>query len=390
MRVSRILGPALSLLSGITAKNIYVSPTGNGSGTLESPYGSIQAAVDAAAAGDTIFLRGGTYAPSANIQIGKSGTRTAPISVRPYENEKVIIDGDNMPGTPKALDEALPNAERGIFHIQDAEYWAFYNLELINGPYGIYARDASHNYYEGLSTHDNYETGFQLEGASSNNTVLNLDSYRNRDPRKNGESADGFACKSGEGEGNVLRNARLWDNVDDGLDLFMFGSPVVMEEVYAWGNGYNRWGFTPFEGDGNGFKLGITDNPPANHVIRNCMAFGNWKKGFIDNGNPGSLTFERNTAWNNGDQGFHMRSSSSTLRDNIAVSNGGSSQVDLISSVSASGNSWQSGSWSNSSFESRDPATLQGARGSNGKVQPSNFLLPTSGAAIGATTQQEV
>ncbi|KAK3291327.1 pectin lyase fold/virulence factor [Chaetomium fimeti] len=390
MRVSQTLGVALSVLSSATAKDLYVSPTGKGSGTLENPYGSIQSAVDAAAAGDTIFLREGTYAPSANIQVGKSGSRTAPISVRPYQNEKVIIDGDNMPGTPKELDESLPNPERGIFHIQDAEYWAFYNLELINGPYGIYARDASHNYYEGLSTHDNYETGFQLEGASSNNTVVNLDSYRNRDPRKNGESADGFACKSGSGEGNVLRNARLWDNVDDGLDLFMFGSPVVMEEVYAWGNGYNRWGFTPFEGDGNGFKLGITDNPPANHVVRNCMAFANYKKGFIDNGNPGSLTFERNTAWNNGDVGFNMRSSSSVLRGNIAVSNVGSAQVSLIDDVSASGNSWQSGSWSNSSFASTDPATLEGARGSNGKVQPSDFLLPTSGDAIGATTQEEV
>lgn len=76
---------------------------------------------------------------------------------------------------------------------------------LINGPYGIYARDASHNYYELITTHDNYETGFQLQGSSSNNTVIYLDSYRNRDPRKNGESADGFACKEGSGEGNVLR-----------------------------------------------------------------------------------------------------------------------------------------------------------------------------------------
>jgi hypothetical protein len=97
-RVSHALSLALSLLSGVTAKDIYVSPTGSGSGTLESPYGSIQTAVNAAAAGDTIFLRGGTYAPSANIQVSKSGTRTAPISVRPYQNEKVIINGDNMPG----------------------------------------------------------------------------------------------------------------------------------------------------------------------------------------------------------------------------------------------------------------------------------------------------
>lgn len=220
---------------------------------------------------------------------------------------------------------------------------------------------------------------------------MNLDSYRNRDPRKNGESADGFACKSGKGDGNVLRNARLWDNVDDGLDLFMFESAVTLEEVYAWGNGYNHWNFSPFEGDGNGFKLGITNNPPANHVIRNSMAFGNFKKGFIDNGNPGSLTFERNTAWNNGDVGFNMRSSSSTMKNNIAAANVGNAQVSLVSSVKASGNSWDSkDSWTSSSFKSTDASMMKGARGADGRVQGSDFLIPNTGAAIGATTQQKI
>jgi hypothetical protein len=260
---------------------------------------------------------------------------------------------------------------------------------LINGPYGIYARDASHNHYESITTHDNYETGFQLQGSSSNNTVIYLDSYRNRDPRKNGESADGFACKEGSGDGNTLRNARLWENVDDGLDLFMFGSAVTIEEVYAWGNGFNRWGFGEFNGDGNGFKLGITNNPPANHVVRNCMAFGNAKKGFIDNGNPGKLTVERNTAWNNGDLGFHFRSSSSNVVGNVAVGNLGSEQVALVASVKAERNSWQSGSWSNSSFESVDPAVLQGPRGADGRVKASGFLIPI-GKDIGATTGADV
>ncbi|KAL2673953.1 hypothetical protein Neosp_012399 [[Neocosmospora] mangrovei] len=380
----------LAILSGASAKDIFVSPTGTGSGTLDAPYGSIQSAVNAAKAGDTIYLRKGTYAPTTNIQFKTSGSKGSPITVRPYQSEKVIIDGENLPGTPKKLDEALPNGERGIFHIQNANYWSFYNLELINGPYGIYARDASNNYYEGLSTHDNYETGFQLEGASANNVVVNLDSYRNRDPRKNGESADGFACKDGTGEGNVLRNARLWDNVDDGLDLFMFGSPVTLEEVYAWGNGYNRWGFSPFEGDGNGFKLGIKNNPPANHIVKNCIAFDNLKKGFIDNGNPGTITFERNTAWSNGDVGYNMKSSSSKMTNNIAASND-VGQVSLISSVKASGNSWNDGTtWNDKSFKSTDSSTLKGARGSDGRVKASDFLIPTSGKAIGATTKAKV
>lgn len=66
--------------------------------------------------------------------------------------------------------------------------WKHYHLtssRLKNGPYGIYNHDASNNYFERLITHDNYETGFQLEGASANNVVLYLDSYANRDPRKN-------------------------------------------------------------------------------------------------------------------------------------------------------------------------------------------------------------
>lgn len=95
--LSTLVFPLLSV-GGAAALEIFVSPDGTGSGTLDAPYGSIQDAVDAASAGDTIFLRGGTYAPESNIQISSSGEATAPISIRPYEDEAVIIDGENMPG----------------------------------------------------------------------------------------------------------------------------------------------------------------------------------------------------------------------------------------------------------------------------------------------------
>ncbi|KAF2836070.1 polysaccharide lyase family 9 protein [Patellaria atrata CBS 101060] len=379
-------------LLGCQGADIFVSPTGGSTeiGSLESPFGSIQKAVDTAQPGDIIFLRGGTYVPSVNIQITKKGTSSARFTIRPYESEKAIIDGENMPGTPSAVGESLANTNRGIFHIQNAAYWQFFDLELKNGPYGIYNRDASNNHFERLVTHDNYETGFQLEGASSNNVVLYLDSYRNRDPRKNGESADGFACKEGSGTGNVLRGARLWDNVDDGLDLWQFGSPVTIEDTIAWGNGVNRWGFSPFEGDGNGFKLGggSADKLVAgNHIVRNCIAFSNLKKGFIDNGNPGALTIERNTAWDNGDQGFVFKSSKSVLKNNIAAVNGGSSQVSIAGAATSSCNSWNiGGTWNNATFKSVDDPVVKGPRDTGGEIQGSNFLLPTSGTAIGATT----
>ncbi|GES61292.1 pectate lyase [Aspergillus terreus] len=348
------------------------------------------ALVDLATAGSTIYLRKGTFSPSSNIQITKSGKPGAPYVLRAYDGEKVIIDGEALPGTPAELDASLPNEDRGILHIQDAEYWEFYDLELINGPYGVYSRDASNNHYERIVTRDNYETGFQLQGAASNNTVLYLDSYRNRDPRKNGESADGFACKEGEGEGNVLRGARLWNNVDDGLDLWEFESAVTIEDTISWGNGYNRWGFTPFEGDGNGFKLGGGDDAdigPANHVITNCIAFGNAKDGFTDNSQPGDFLLTRNTAWNNAAVGFRFGTAVATLKSNVAAANG-EKPASLSDDQISQGNSWDgSATWSNSSFVSVDATLVQGARGADGRIQASDFLLPKSGEAIGATTQ---
>ncbi|KAK2752793.1 hypothetical protein FQN55_005925 [Onygenales sp. PD_40] len=376
------------------ARDIYVDAAGSsgGDGTIESPLVSIHDAVDAAAAGDTIFLRGGTYAPTSNIQItAVSGTVDAPITITAYEDEKVIVDGEGMPGTPADLDASLPNEERGIFHIQNVSYWRFIGIELINGPYGIYARDASNNHYERLITRDNYESGFQLQGASANNVVLYLDSYGNRDPRKKGESADGFACKEGSGEGNVLRGARLWNNVDDGLDLWEFTSAVTIEDTIAWGNGFNRWDFSDFQGDGNGFKLGGGDADQigaANHVVTNCIAFSNAAKGFTDNKQPGDFTLSHNTAWNNGEVGFQITTAAATLEANIgAVNNNGGEQVSLTSGTVSSGNSWDGDeSWSNSSFLSVDTSTVQGDRAADGKVVGSEFLLPVSGEDIGATT----
>ncbi|KAG8767074.1 hypothetical protein FRC15_005933 [Serendipita sp. 397] len=210
---------------------IYVSPSGSdsNSGTSTSaPLKTIQAAVNKAVAGDTIFLRAGTYAPSTNIQITKSGTSSAPITLKNYNGEKVVIDGENMPYTPAALGADLPNADRGAIHIQNAIYWIFEGLEVIHGAYGVYSRDASYNIYRNLITRDNYESGLQIQGTAAYNQVINLDSYGNRDPRKNGESADGLAIKEGSGAGNVVRGARLWNNADDGFDGNVFKVGVYM------------------------------------------------------------------------------------------------------------------------------------------------------------------
>lgn len=91
----------IALLVGLVqAADLYVSPSGKdtNAGSLAAPFLSIQKAIDTATAGSTIYLRAGTYAPSKNIQIKKSGTASAPYILRAYSSEKVIIDGENLTG----------------------------------------------------------------------------------------------------------------------------------------------------------------------------------------------------------------------------------------------------------------------------------------------------
>lgn len=98
LAILKIFCALVALIGPAQSKDIFVSPSGTGSGSQTAPYGSIQSAVNAAVAGDTIFLRAGTYKPTTNIQITKSGTRTSPITLRSYPNEKVILDGEGLPG----------------------------------------------------------------------------------------------------------------------------------------------------------------------------------------------------------------------------------------------------------------------------------------------------
>jgi hypothetical protein len=386
------------LLPLVLSATIYVSPTGSdtAAGTLTAPLKSIQSAVNKAVAGDTIYLRGGTYSPTTNIQVkNKSGTSSARITLAAYQSEIPIIDGEALPSTPAPVGGSVASADRGILHVEGSSYWTFKGIELINGPYGVYAVNSNNNVFDRLVTHDNYETGFQLQGTSANNQILYLDSYANRDPRKNGESADGIGIKEGTGEGNLLKGARLWNNVDDGLDLWEFKSKVTIVDTLSWGNGFNRWGFSDFQGDGNGFKLGggdEADKGPADHNVTNCIAFSNAAKGFTDNSQPGNFVLLRNTAWNNSDVGFKSTTAATTFTNNIAAVNTkattNSAQVSLNSAQKQSGNSWQgSATWTDSSFKSVDVSLVQGKRGSDGKIAANNFLLPASGAAIGATTQ---
>jgi hypothetical protein len=91
---------ACSGLAG--AANYYVAPSGGSDsnpGTVSQPWATLEKALATAAAGDTVYFRGGThtasgsYYPSATAHAGTSGS---PITLTSYPNETATITGNNI------------------------------------------------------------------------------------------------------------------------------------------------------------------------------------------------------------------------------------------------------------------------------------------------------
>nr|XP_036574264.1 secreted pectate lyase [Colletotrichum truncatum]XP_036587699.1 secreted pectate lyase [Colletotrichum truncatum]KAF6780668.1 secreted pectate lyase [Colletotrichum truncatum]KAF6798641.1 secreted pectate lyase [Colletotrichum truncatum] len=381
------------------AANIYVAPKGDAApdGTQRKPYGNIQTAVDLSRPGDVIILRGGTYDLLKNINITVNGTETAPITLRAATDEEVIIDGEALPDTPAPLGGKVAGVNRGVLHVEYTRFWHFSRLIFTHGAYGVYVKDSSNLRFNQITTRDNYESGFHMQGNLSNNVIAYLDSHGNRDPRNSGENADGLGIKEGRGEGNIIIGGRFWDNSDDGVDFWEFHSKLVIKDSIAWGNGYNRWGIPDFTGNGNGFKLGggsKGDIKPAGRDIINCISFGNKKHGFTDNSQTGDFLFEENTAVWNGGVGFRSVNATGVLERNLATLNGpagnttAEGQRTLSAPQKSRGNSWDNDLplFTNQSFKSIDTNLVTGPRGKNGKIAASDFLLPVDGAKFGATT----
>lgn len=315
------------------SRTIYVATTGNDSnpGTQTSPYLNIQKAIDAAAPGDTIYIRGGTYMLTKRIKIEKAGTAEARICLWGYPGERVIIDGSQI--VANSTNEF--KQARCIYVNHFGDYWHFKNLELCNAKDNGMKLEGSYNIVEKCKFYGNNDTGlqigmykdFSIEETQSfpisgepqfnpgytyckYNIVINCDSWYNCDTKSysgsdDGKDADGFAAKLFPGPGTEFHGCRAWQNSDDNWDLYMVYHPILIDNCWSWKAGYDKNG-TAF-GNGNGFKLGgggtsggaAFPQSVGAHVVKNCIAFDCLHKGFDQNNAYEAMYLFNNVSWNN-------------------------------------------------------------------------------------------
>jgi hypothetical protein len=311
---------ALAIVS-VHATDIHVATTGSDTndGTEAAPLATIHKAMELVKAGDRILVHEGTYTISERIKIPELPTNADKrCELRAWPESavgKVIIDGSAMNHTTQNEFKM----GRCIYVNHLANYWTFYGLVLQNAEDNGMKVEGSYNIIERCTFRWNNDTGLQIgmfkdftiEETKSfpisgqpqfnpgytycrYNKVINCDSYENADARTyNGSDdygdADGFACKLFPGPGTEFHGCRAWTNSDDNWDLYMVYHPVVIDSCWAYNAGRTKDGRDV--GNGNGFKLGgggtsggaAFAQSTGAHVVTNCVAFGNLKKGFDQN-----------------------------------------------------------------------------------------------------------
>lgn len=349
-RTNRIAGVAAAtfmFLTGSTAfaQDIFVNALncpGPGTGTEADPYCTIQSAVNAALAGDTINVNDGLYMENVAIPAGKNGLTlfgdpTPPASVIDCGG---VGDGLFIKSHDVIIDHmTIHNCVVGIFHSANRGHIDDNTIEGCD--VGIQISAAMSNFVEDNNLKNNGD-GIQflnfsnsnfvltnvIEDGTGNGVVLNLKGGRHNFIDKNTLTRNtGWGIVIDQ-EDNTLKRNQAKENLAGG---YLLTTDIALSYNLAENNGSHGFeingaveaflaGNKAVGNLGDGFR--ITNNAKDNHLVDN-KAQGNSGHGFhfVDVPVKGNLLAD-NDASNNALDGFHLTNSQNqTLTDNTAEGN---------------------------------------------------------------------
>ncbi len=205
--------PTYLPLVNLEKEALFVSPNGSDAnpGTVSKPWRTLSHAGERIKAGDTLYIRGGTYHES--FIIYNSGTQTSPIVVTNYSNEEVIIDGLNM---------TFPAHQSGTPLIEVLGDWIVTsNLTISNsGEYGVTV-EGNHNVLDNLYVHHSWGNGVTLQGnyALAQNMRLWSNSMKNEGGILPVSWGAGITCARYP-DYCTIRKSISWENWGEGISTF--------------------------------------------------------------------------------------------------------------------------------------------------------------------------
>ena len=395
LRIASAVGISVLLPAASYAAEFYVAPTGSDSaaGTLAAPFATLAKANSAAAAGDTIWVRGGTYFITTQLVLSKSGTSDSKrTKIWAYPGEIPVLDASKYVTSNRGADVPVVRVSGDWMHLR--------GLEIANAKVGasgdhsyslLRADNSSNNIYELLNLHHGFGPGLFIDTGTGGNLILNCDSHDNYDQNASqgdGQNGDGFGVHyQTTGPSTVISGCRAWMNSDDGYDFISQEVSVTIEGSFAIQNGRGSGG------NGNGFKIGSSATG-VRHIVQNDVAWNNRSAGFYANHSSGGNTWLNNTSYNNATQYNMLASppndSSATItltgtlahimRNNVGFPNKNSN----MGGVDSKFNTWDLNiAQASTDFESTTDTGCTGPRDADGSIPAAcTFLKLKAGSPL--------
>ncbi|MCH9814588.1 MAG: hypothetical protein K0U47_11680 [Epsilonproteobacteria bacterium] len=368
----------------------------NPANTISSVY-ELKNKAAGANPGEVVCIQNGTYKID-NITFSATGTENNPIHfVAPGGN--VIIQGVNATSTENNFwvtgkylvfkDFAVKNFGNGVHIARRGGYGEAPNNILVENV------KSSNNFYSGIVVDGGFEddsTGFGLVDDSQKPSYITIKDcdVSWSSGRGNYEThGDGINIRAGVGKGNRIIGCRVFDNVDDGVDLWQAGNKVEIYNTWSYNNGKQAYDINgePIAINGTGFKLGRSlSNRDADgqffgpyydghHVITHCLAWENKGVGFTDASSLFYRILKYNTAFDNRRAGFEFNSDDA-LYNNIAFANNPNTLISGVY-VADEGNSWNANINISESNLIRTQSAYDAAKGDrkeNGMLPDTDYL----------------
>jgi len=273
MKINFIIIIQFLLSFSIHANTYYVATNGNDTnqGTEIQPWKTIQKAAATLVAGDTAFIKAGTY--NERVIIQNSGTLNKYIVFSNYQNDTVVVDGNGI---------SWGGGWNGLFDISDKSYIHIIGFKITNADYGgIWVENSDNIIIEDNYTYNTFSSGIGVWNSSyvsiENNEVE-------------------LACNDGEQECitiansnncdiliNNVHNNGLGTNGGEGIDVKQGSHDinVYQNEVHHLNN---RLGIYADAWDLHTYNINIYQNT-IHHCSETGLAVASENGGLIENVN---------------------------------------------------------------------------------------------------------
>lgn len=209
-----------AIVDEISFNSIFVSPDGNdtnGDGSKNKPFKTVAKALNTAKAGDTIYLREGTY--TSNVTFNKSGEEGKPITLRNYPNEIAKIDL-----TDKTVESVIDFNSQSNINVIGLELCNL--IEKNDVVYGILLRGGEKNCIIANCNIHNIEAKSSLTGNAhgikiiglTNTTIENILIENNHIHDCICGNSEALTVESNVKNVDIIKN-RIHDNGNIGIDI---------------------------------------------------------------------------------------------------------------------------------------------------------------------------